>query len=420
MNLTASLFSGMILLFLNGHGSENTDMHSDSGETLAKIIVHSGEYERFDTPLSFSLDAITHVYEKNLRLYELTENIVVPVDVQFTGGNPREMHWLLSGHTDRDTIRIYELRKEHTQSGSKRMKIERNPDNYVLYSGDKQVIQYNSGTMPAPQGANPVYRRSGFFHPLFSPNSAVLTNIQPPGHLHHYGIMNPWTRTTFRGEVVDFWNLAKEEGRVRFNGLASANEGNVFASLQVHHEHIAWPDTPKETIAMNELQEVKVFHQNDGSFLIEINSRLNPTEKLILEEYLYGGFLLRATDFWTHENSRFFTSEGLNREEANEERARWCVVSGDTPQGKAGILIMSHPSNYNHPEPVRVWNSDDTRPRDYFINFSPTMNMQWELEAGIDYTLRYRMLVFDGSIDKERAALIWNDFANPPQIIIDK
>jgi hypothetical protein len=219
---------------------------------------------------------------------------------------------------------------------------------------------------------------------------------------------------------VDFWNLAKEQGRVRFSGLASANEGAVFGSLLVLHEHVAWPDSPKEAIAMNELQEIRVFNHKDGSFLIDINSRLSPAEELILEEYLYGGFLLRATDHWTHKNSSFFNSEGLDREQSNEKRARWCVVQGDTRQGEAGILIMGHPSNYNHPEPVRVWNSDDTRPRDYFINFSPTMNMQWVLEPGNNYTLRYRMLVFDGKIDENRAALIWNDYANPPQIIINK
>ena len=238
--------------------------------------------------------------------------------------------------------------------------------------------------------------------------------------MHHYGIMNPWTKTTFRGEIVDFWNLAKEEGRVRFGALVNVNEGDVFGSLQVLHEHLARPDSPGETIAMNELQEIKVFDRNDGSFLFEINSQLNPTEKLILEKYAYGGLLLRATDYWTHENSNFFTSEGLNREHANEKRARRVVVYGDTPRGEAGILIMGHPSNYNHPEPVRVWNSDSDRPRDYFINFSPTMNTHWVLESGINYTLRYRMLVFDGKIDENRAALIWDDFANPPEIIIDK
>lgn len=406
------------VFLLSGFGLVND--RSSPGETVAKINVYSGEYERFDSPLTFSLDAITHVYEGDLSLYEIVDNIAIPVAIQFTGGERRHMYWLLSGHTDPGKKRTFELRKEPAPPGSKKMKIEKNPDNYVLFCLDKPVIQYNSGTMPAPPGTNPAYRRSGFIHPLYAPNSAVMTQIQPSGHLHHYGIMNPWTKTTFRGEIVDFWNLSKEEGRVRFGALASVNEGDVFGSIQVIHEHVAWPDSPRETIAMNELKDIKVFDRSDGSFLIEINSRLNPAEKLILEEYAYGGFLLRAADYWTHENSIFFTSEGLNRELANEKRARWVAVHGDTPKGEAGILIMGHPSNYNHPEPVRVWNSNAERPRDYFINFSPIMNTHWVLENGINYTLRYRMLVFDGKIDKNRAALLWDDFANPPEIMIDK
>ena len=57
---TTVLFSlGVFLLmgFVSGND------HPYIVETLAKITVHSGEYERFDTPLTFSMDAITHVYE---------------------------------------------------------------------------------------------------------------------------------------------------------------------------------------------------------------------------------------------------------------------------------------------------------------------------------------------------------------------
>jgi type 1 glutamine amidotransferase len=130
---------------------------------------------------------------------------------------------------------------------------------------------------------------------------------------------------------------------------------------------------------------------------------------------------LRATDQWTNKTTDIFTSEGLGRDAADGERATWCVVNGETQEGKAGILMMGHPANHNHPEPVRVWPTDANRGRgDVFINFSPTRNTQWVLQPGRSYSLRYRMLVFEGEMDKIGADRVWNDFANPPVITVQK
>ncbi len=407
------LFLGFMLLGIiytaanNGHNS------------IATIEVESGKFERFDTPVSLALDAVTSVNEANLKLYEVSAGTSVPVPVQFTSGEQRYMHWILTGTTKPGTSREYVLVNEKSETFTGRVRLEKEKGAYLFYSGDKPVLRYNSATMFPPEGSNPAYQRSGFIHPLYAPNSSVLTNIQPPDHMHHYGLWNPWTRTTFRGEEIDFWNLAKEEGRVQFAGVTSINQGGVFAGIQVLHEHLVWPFSLRETIAINEQKDIRVFNRNDDVFMIDIYSRLSPMEEITLEEYRYGGFVLRATEYWTNQNSYLYTSEGLDRDNADGERARWVVVSGDTEEGKASVLMMGNPANYNHPEPVRVWNTNANRGRgDHFINFSPTRNTTWELDPDLNYTLRYRLLVFDGELDKDRAEKIWNDFSNPPKILV--
>lgn len=407
---TLSFISIMMLLFqscLGLAGNENT--------VLGQIEVNSGIFKRMDSPISIPLEYITN--EPDLSLYELINGDFVPVEIQFSTDSERRIHWLLNGTTQPGITRVFELRSGNGNAGNKTMIVERNPENYILNSDGKPVIRYNSGITAAPDGADPVYARSGYIHPLYSPGKFVITEIQPADHLHHYGLWNPWTKTTFRNQEVDFWNLAKKEGRVRFGGLASVSEGSVFGSVQVLHEHIAWPDSPREAIAMNELQEIKVYKRNDGMFLIDINARLNPTEELTLEEYRYGGFVLRATSEWTNQNTDFYTSAGLGRDQADGQRAEWCVLIGETPGGSSGILMMGHPGNYNHPEPLRVWPSNGNGGRgDYMINFSATRNTSWKLEPGINYSLRYRLIVFDGVIDEVMATNLWNDYANPPMI----
>jgi hypothetical protein len=394
-------------------------MPQEEGDIVAIINVHSGAYERLETPVSVSLDEITHIHEEELSLFEYIQGKEIAVPVQYSAGFDRRMHWLLSDRTGTGEVRVFHLVRARRTAGKASMRVENRNGAYRLISGESPVLQYNSETIHPPQGANPAYRRSGFIHPLLSPDGTVLTAIQPPGHLHHYGIMNPWTRTTFRGEEIDFWNLAKEEGRVSFGGIASILEGEVFSSIQVLHQHIVWPGSSDETIAMNEVKEIKVWYREDGKFLVDITSRLSPVETIVLEEYRYGGFVFRATAEWTNETSDFYTSRGLDRDQADGQRAEWCVVTGKSGQGLSGILMMGFPANYNHPEPLRVWPSDEGR-GEVFINFSPTRNTSWTLEPGKSYMLRYRLLVFEGEMEREEAERAWHDYSSPPVIIIDK
>ena len=82
--------------------------------------------------------------------------------------------------------------------------------------------------------------------------------------------------------------------------------------------------------------------------------------------------------------------------------------------------MLSHPDNYNHPEPLRIWPDTSNSRGDLFANFSPTKDRDWRLEPGHTYTLRYRWIVFNGHFTKEQAESAWQYFANPPHITVNK
>jgi hypothetical protein len=44
--------------------------------------------------------------------------------------------------------------------------------------------------------------------------------------------------------------------------------------------------------------------------------------------------------------------------------------------------------------------------------------MDWLLDPGKNYVLKYRFLVFNGRIDRERAESAWYYFAYPPMVTI--
>ena len=116
------------------------------------------------------------------------------------------------------------------------------------------------------------------------------------------------------------------------------------------------------------------------------------------------------------------TSEGKGRAEADGSNARWCLVEGEAavPEGRSGILFLSHPSNRKHPEPMRVCPMDKNGRGDLYFEFCPTRHFPWKLEPYNNYVLKYRMIVFDGKMTPADAEKWWKGFAVSPEIIPNK
>jgi hypothetical protein len=137
---------------------------------------------------------------------------------------------------------------------------------------------------------------------------------------------------------------------------------------------------------------------------------------LVFEQYKYGGGIgFRATEKWNAQTSTILTSEMKTRADADSTTARWCIVEGisETDKGRSGIIFMSHPSNRSHPEPMRVW---PIAWNDLYFQFCPIKFEAWKLEQNQPYTLKYRLIIFDGEISTDEAEKYWKEFAYSPVI----
>ena len=288
----------------------------------------------------------------------------------------------------------------------------------ISNTGGQELLGYQFETLYPPAGIDTNYKRSGFIHPLRAPHGQVLTRIQPPDHYHHYGIWNPWTHTLFENDTVDFWNIGGRKGTVRFakfNNISGTDESAGFEAL---HQHVVFKKDGSEKVALNEWQTIKVYKPDSNQYAVDIVSRYTCSSQSPLQvlAYRYGGLGWRATEFWDRNNSEMLTSEGKTRDNTDGSTARWCIVYGELPgNDQGGILMLSHPSNFNHPEPLRIWDKNANGGRgDVFANFAPTKNRDWLFEPGKNYTLRYRLVVFNGTMDAEKAEQHWNTFATIP------
>jgi hypothetical protein len=395
-------------------------------QPLAKLTVYAGESDRIDCPVGVGIGQINYNQDDgSLILYEVTGGQEIPVPCQVEPGHTATLWFILSGETPRGASREFLLQKGVAVHTAQQVALERRQGQLRLARKGQPILDYQFMTVYPPEGVNPLFKRSGFVHPLWSPDGQVLSRIQPPDHYHHYGIWGPWTLTHINGREVDFWNLIKGEGTVRFSGFLSQVEGPVFSGFKAFQEHVDFGATGEDQVAIQEILDVRIWNIENGSgWLIDYTSTLNtPLDSgIVLDAYRYGGGIgFRATEIWHKDNSSVLTSENKDRLSADGTKARWCLVEGETGSaaGRSGILFMGHPSNREFPEPMRVWPVDANGGRgDMYFEFCPIRHTDWILEKGSDYALKYRLLVFDGSVTADESERFWQGFGKPPRVEI--
>lgn len=386
-----------------------------------------GSSDLINCPVSVSLDnLLLNGDNQTLHLYETEKGKEHEIDCQLENGATSLLWFILPGTTKTGQERHFVLKYELKKSSSEKISIHKDHLDLSLSKNGAPILKYRYAETFPPEGVNPIYRRSGFIHPLVSPEGEVLTRIQAPDHYHHYGIWGPWTLTHIQGREVDFWNLVKGQGTVRFASFLNQLEGPVFSGFNALQQHIDFGAKGGDQVALNEQLVVRNWNISEKKWLIDYTSILNcPLDSGILfDAYRYGGGIgFRATEKWNKDNCTVLTSEGKTRLEADGSNARWCIVEGEssTPSGRSGILFMSHPTNRMHPEPMRVWPSDANGGQgNMYFEFCPIRHKEWKIERGQNYSQRYRMVVFDGAMSAGEAEQWWQAFAHPPQVETEK
>lgn len=400
-----------------------TNNQAQQAQAVARLQVHAGPHERRDVPLVAGLAGVPlRLNGGALRLYETTAGRNEPVPSQLRAGDPDRLAFVLAGRTPAGATRSFELRAEAAPAPAPapRVRALDDGDDIRLEVAGRPVLQYRYTPMPVPAGVREIFSSSAFIHPLWSPAGEVLTRIQPPDHYHHYGIANPWTQVDVGGRVVDFWNLGSGQARVRSAAVLERTSGEVVGGFRSLHEHVV-NDSAGPRVVLNEAWEVSAWNVPGGAWVVDFVSTMNPTTAVPfhIRAYRYQGFSIRATEKWGDRTATILTSEGKSKADANATRARWVDVNGVSvaPSGTSGVLFMSNPANFNHPENLRVWPVGENRGvENVYVNFNPAQDRDFPLAPGSTHALKYRMFVYDGKLTPQEAERLWTDYADPPRV----
>jgi len=266
---------------------------------------------------------------------------------------------------------------------------------------DRVVLTYNARYIPSPDVNAPWFGRSGFIHPVCTPGGRVVTDGFPVDHLHQHGLMFAWTTARIDGREVDFWNSAKQQGRVEHaETVRSDNE-----TLVVRLRHI--DETGEEpTVALRETWRItRVPHTSMHVFDLVSVQTCAADRPVLMEQYHYGGMCVRGAAAWIKDIATMVTSEGNGRADGNHTRPRWVAMYGAVDGAVCGIAALSHPDDFRAPQPVRL---HPTMP--YFC-FTPMVSGDFRIEPGKPYVSRYRFAAFDGEVKPEQLNALWRQYA---------
>ncbi len=370
-------------------------------------------------PLFLPLDSVANGN------FSITENIAGKSKEIPSQREDNRLWFNLSREDASQEATFYLQKQEQKNRDRPLLEAVKNNGNLQLSLRGNPLISYRYEMTYPPIGIDSVFKKSGYVHPVLTLKGDTLSRIQPPDHYHHYGVWGPWTHTQINNQQVDFWNLGDRKGTVLFKDFVGSTSGNVFASFEAVQEHIDLITGEVPQLALNENLKVTLWNLNrPDRYMLDYTTTFNTPlpSGILFEAYRYGGGIgMRFTERWHQENSTVLTSEGHDRSTADGTRARWCIVSGESADGKGnnGILFLSHPNNRKHPEPMRVWPMDANEGRgDMFFEFCPIRYEEWFIRPEMEYQLMYRMVVFDGELLPEEAEAYWQGFVHPPRIDI--
>lgn len=397
------LLSTLLLLFTHLLPAQSTSF---------SIEVKAGKYTRYQTPVQVSLPrplpAGTLYTIKNAKtgsttvgqlLDSVTLVFILPDSMPASTWHTYTVSKMARGHITENKVKVTQ------QKNGLQVSIRNKP-----------IFFYHTQEAMPPADSPAWYRRSGFIHPLYSPGGQILTDDFPAGHTHQHAIFNAWTRTTFRHEMVDFWNQHSKKGTVEHIEVRRIREGPVVTELRVllRHKSLLHGEV------LREMWVLRVYPFSDYYLFDLISEERNvTTDTLFLEKYHYGGLGFRGSSHWNDHDKKNFqnrwhvlTSEGIRDSAANHTHARWVDASGLINGQAAGATVFDHPVNFRYPQPIRV---HPTMP--YWV-YSPVVDGSFTINPGTWYRSQYRYYVHQQMPELSALERVEKDWVVPPDVTV--
>lgn len=277
-----------------------------------------------------------------------------------------------------------------------------------FYENTNLITSYHLGPAISATGER---ARRPFFYPVFGPDQIALTEFGKPhdptgSHAHHYSL---WiAHNDVNG--ISFWS---ERGGVIANeSLDLMEDGPIFSRLI---QKARWRHEERDLL--RESRTITAYKSAGDFRCLDIELALTPanSDTVTFGKTSFAFLAARVAQSMTvfDGGGEILTSAGkLNESGAHLTRAKWLDQSGPIAQGKwGGIAILDSPDNPGFPTGWHCRN-------DGWAGAAFNMDAPFELDAGKELRLRYRLILHSGSAQKANIERRFEEWGARPTIEI--
>lgn len=304
------------------------------------------------------------------------------------------------------------------ESDASELTLTETDDTIRVAQRGKPVLEYVKNSRPVPAGIEQHFSRSGYIHPVYTPTGQELTGDYPADHAHQHALFFAWTKSGYDGQKTDFWNQAKDLGRIEFREVVDLKREQREVSFSVKHAFqikVREKSQDKWVDVLHEVWTVTVHQTPDDHFLFDVVSvQQCVTDKpLSLAQYHYGGMAIRGNGQWLKEKGdhsinpgdvQYLTSDGRDRWEGNHTRPNWVAFSGQIDGQNVSAAVFGSPKNYRAPQHVRI------HPNKPYFCFAPMVEGPFQIAPGEKYISHYRYLVTSKTADSKLIDEHWRRY----------
>ena len=241
-----------------------------------------------------------------------------------------------------------------------------------------------------------------FIHPILAPDgNGTLTENAPPHHPWQHGLYVGLNDVNGIGYWTEGVHQSPTDGTFHPRPLAAPVVDGARCSWTVVSD---WRGPDGRALLVE--SQAWTLHDLGTSYDLDLEWKLTASVDLTFGKYEYGGLFVRMPYV---SGGTVINSEGQRTPAGTEaQRARWVAIAMPIPDRTgsdpvAGLAMMDHPCNPEHPVPWRV---------DGQLGISPSRCIvgSWSLAAGASTTARHRVFIHPGSTDPSAVESSWSRF----------
>lgn len=374
-------------------------------QPFRRLHVQAGALDRYESivqvPLGLAPNSAVVLQEEG----QPAEPVPAQVD---PAGN---LVWVLRGTTPAGSVRTFAVEGVETppaQASHERVSVQVYPAIAVIRAGSRLVAHYNYTGVWKP-----------YLCPLMGPAGNVVRGASAE-HQHQAGLFFSYGGHFTPTNIWSDWDepIYGPDGKMLHRGFIAIAGGPVFARIVQRVAYMA----AGGSILLDERRELRIYPLPGGATVVDF-VRTCPRP----QEPSNGPFslscrvadALRTVDMArrgppperrmlpTDNPGKMESSTGEVSQGERLESVRWLDRSGALPGGWGGLAFFDHPSNPGYPGRLSAAGYG-------------TMGLAYDFPAGQEVaTWRYRVYTHAGDATQARIEARWQDFASPPQVIVE-